>query len=398
VDVRFVEVFSVSLRMGLTAFGGPVAHLGYFRDEYVEKRKWVSDERYAELMAVTQFLPGPGSSQLGAAIGYERGGWSGAVAAWLGFTMPSALLMIGFAVGIGFLGGAEDAGWIRGLTLAALAVVMNALLGMRQKLCNTVTKLTFAVVACGVLITAATQLSTPLAWIQPVVIAAGAVLGAFVFRSTVTEGDGVGGSQGRAFKGGKLLRSGLLVALTLSIPFFLVGSQDAQITGGVYRAGALVFGGGHVVLPLLETETVARGVMEQEMFLAGYGAAQALPGPLFTLGAFLGAKLELFGSPWIGGMVALIAVFLPGMLLLTAAVPLWDGLKTKAWARAGIVGANTTVVGVLAAAVAGMLMSGVVERHLEAAAVLVIFCLLRFKVLPVWSLVILSAVGGGLIY
>ncbi|HCL97247.1 MAG TPA: chromate transporter, partial [Verrucomicrobiales bacterium] len=291
---RFIECFVVSLKLGVTAFGGPVAHIGYFRETYVKDLKWLSEDRFAELMSLTQFIPGPASSQLGAAIGYEKGGWLGGFGAWLGFTLPSALAMIAFAIGMGGVQEWAGSGWLHGLKLSAVAVVMIAFLGMRKTLCPCWPEMFMAVAALVILSMA------PLAWIQPLVILMGGVIGIFIFKEP-SEAQPVEQKSGMPLGG--IIMALLIFVVLLIIPLAFHDNQNAQGTGGLLRAGALVFGGGHVVLPLLETSTVVPGLVGEDAFLAGYGAAQAVPGPLFTFGSFLGADMQLFGSVWLGGAV-----------------------------------------------------------------------------------------------
>lgn len=390
-----MECFLISLKLGLTSFGGPVAHLGYFREAYVERGKWLSEERYAELVALTQFLPGPGSSQLGAAIGYERAGWLGGLGAWLGFTLPSALVMIAFAIGMGSIQEWLGTGWLHGLKLAAVAVVSVALLGMRKNLCQRWPEMILAAVALVVLAL------VPIAWMQPVIILLGGLMGMVLFKEKAEEESVKAAaptsspSKGSPVRG--VLIAALLMAALLAVPFMFPGNKDAQATGGLLQAGSLVFGGGHVVLPLLETSTVDTGFVEKDNFLAGYGAAQAVPGPLFTFGGFLGASMNLFGNAALGGAVGILAVFLPGMVLLAGGLPVWNRLKHFAWARAGVRGANATVVGVLGAALLGMLTSRSVSGPIDAVALLLLASAIYFKWLPVWSIVLIAAVGGGLV-
>lgn len=391
---RFDECFWVALKLGLVSFGGPVAHLGYFRAAYVEKRAWLTEERYAELVALTQFLPGPGSSQLGAAIGYERGGWRGGFGSWLGFTLPSALLMIAFAVGMGSVQAWFGVGWLHGLKLAAVAVVAVALAGMRKNLCPGAPETLLALVAMVVLFFA------PLAWLQPVLILLGGLAGMAVFRKPAETGDD-GRPRASGWSGGAwrrcLLPATLAMAALMLAPAFFPGSDDARGVGGLLRAGALVFGGGHVVLPLLESSTVAAGLVGGDAFLAGYGAAQAVPGPLFTFGGFLGAEMQLLGNPWLGGAAGILAIFLPGMVLLAGVLPVWNRFKEVPAVRSGVRGANATVVGVLAAALLGMLTGGSVSGAADAATVLALVLAIYFKWLPVWALVAIAALAGGLV-
>jgi len=386
---RFIECFVVSLKLGVTAFGGPVAHIGYFRETYVKDLKWLSEDRFAELMSLTQFIPGPASSQLGAAIGYEKGGWLGGFGAWLGFTLPSALAMIAFAIGMGSVQEWGGSGWLHGLKLSAVAVVMIALLGMRKALCPCWPEMLMAVAALVILSMA------PLGWIQPLVILIGGVIGIFIFKEP-SEAQSV--EQKSSMPLGGIIMALLIFVVLLIIPLAFHDNQNAQGTGGLLRAGALVFGGGHVVLPLLETSTVVPGLVGEDTFLAGYGAAQAVPGPLFTFGSFLGADMQLFGSVWLGGAVGTIAIFLPGMVLLAGGLPVWNRLKHFAWARAGVKGANAVVVGVLGAALFGMLRGGSVQGFGDASGIVLIAFAIYFKWLPIWALVIISAVVGGIVF
>jgi chromate transporter len=387
-----MECFWVSLKLGVTSFGGPVAHLGYFREAYVTRGKWLSEERYAELVALTQFLPGPGSSQLGAAIGYERAGWLGGLGAWLGFTLPSALLMIAFAVGMGSVQEWLGTGWLHGLKLAAVAVVVVALLGMRKSLCPRWPEMLLAVVALAVLSV------VPQAWAQPMIILLGGLVGMLIFKEG-SESASAPLRKAMPLRG--ILTAVVVMVALMAVPLMFHGNRDAQATGGLLRAGALVFGGGHVVLPLLETSTVDTGMVDKETFLAGYGAAQAVPGPLFTFGGFLGASMNLFGNTWLGawlgGAVGIAAVFLPGMVLLAGGLPVWNRLKHFGWARAGVRGANATVVGVLGAALLGMVTHGSVHGVVDAAGIVLLALAIYFKWLPVWALVIIAAVVGGIV-
>lgn len=391
-----LECFWVALKLGLTSFGGPVAHLGYFRETYVERIKWLSEKRYAELLALTQFLPGPASSQLGAAIGYERAGWPGGFAAWLGFTLPSALVMIAFAAGMGSIQDWFGAGWLHGLKLAAIAVVTVALIGMRKGLCPRWPEMLLATLALVIL------WFLPLVWMQPLVIVMGGLAGVLVFGKAEAacveneaDDEKFTGSGGRAMRG--LVVSCLLMVAMVVVPLVAHSGRDAEATGGLLQAGALVFGGGHVVLPLLESSMVDTGMLARDTFMAGYGAAQAVPGPLFTFGGFLGAAMNLFDNAWLGGAVGIVAIFLPGMVLLAGALPVWNRLKHFPRARAALRGANATVVGLLAAALLGMLTSGSVAGWMDAVGILLLAFALYFKWLPVWSLVLMAAVASGLL-
>jgi len=343
--MSFLAVFGVFLRLGLTAFGGPVAHLGYFRDEFVARRRWLDDRAYGELIALCQFLPGPASSQAGFALGWMRAGWRGGLAAWLGFTLPSALALTLLALALpAWQGAAWAQGALHGLKLVAVAVVAQAVWGMARALC--VDRLhvalsllaVFAVVFVG---GAAGQVAA---------IAVGAAVGALggeVAEAQARPAAGLVPPIGR--RGGTML---LLAAILLlaATPLVRGWGHGWALFDAFYRAGALVFGGGHVVLPLLEAALVPPGWISDGAFLAGYGAAQAMPGPLFTFAAYLGAAMTLAPGGILGGVIALVAIFAPGVLILLAALPFWHTLRQRPRARAALAGTNAAVVGVLAAA------------------------------------------------
>lgn len=375
-----IECFLVALRLGLTSFGGPVAHIGYFREEYVTRRKWVDEDRFGELMSLTQFIPGPGSSQLGAAIGYERAGLAGAFAAWLGFTLPSAVFLLLVALGMGDLSGEGATGALTGLKLIAIAVVAGALVGMRRSLAPDFKRLAFATIAVVVL------WFFPTPWVTLVTIIGGGIAGALLLE----------GEHAKAIQTPS--RSGPLgwLALILFAILLAFAAGHPSPLAGMYRAGSLVFGGGHVVLPLLQESMVQGGHISQEVFLGGYGATQAVPGPVFTFGAFLGAKSNLLDNPLLGAPAALVAIFLPGMLLLGGTMKIWSRLRRLSWSGPAVRGANATVVGVLAVALLRMATDGTIQGWGNALAVVLLFGVLRLKILPVWALVILSAIAGAI--
>jgi len=336
-----IRIFLIYLRLGCISFGGPVAHLGYFKDEFVNRRKWLSDARYTELLGLCQFVPGPSSSQLGFAIGWHKGGLPGACLAWLGFTLPSALLMIAFAYGLFAVGDSANA-FVGGLLTAAVAVVANAVLGLGKKLCPDLPRILIALASTALI------LMIPSSWMQICVVLLGVCIGNLLFRksaATPTE------------HAPQLSVAPLLVYVSLIVYCTLLGisiyinssTAHASIYAANYQAGALVFGGGHVVLPLLENGLVPKFLTESN-FLAGYSAAQALPGPLFTLSAFLGTASGTTQPYFLGGLGALIAIFLPGLLLLLGLLPYWNKLRDRPWAKAGLTGANAAVVGLLLAA------------------------------------------------
>lgn len=330
------EVFITFLRLGLTSFGGPIAHVAYFRTALVVQRRWVSEAVFTELLSLTQFLPGPASSQLGFALGLRRAGWSGALAAWLAFTLPSALLLVAFAQLEPAFANATGAAALHGLKLVAVCVVAQALISMARQLTPDVPRICIALAA------AALALLQDTAWAQLLAILASAAIGTIVCRSaTVTARAPLHGNRVLAWVLLAIFLMLLLGSLTLS-------SDNAVLNAaaGLYRAGALVFGGGHVVLPLLEQGVVQTGLLDEQQFLAGYGAAQAIPGPMFSLAAYLGAKI----GGYTGATLCLVAIFLPGFLILGAALPVWSKLTAEPRARRAFAGVSAGVVGLLAAA------------------------------------------------
>src|SRR5215472_6236470 len=329
------EVLPAFLRLGLTSFGGPVAHLGYFREEFVHRRRWLDDKSYADLVALCQFLPGPASSQVGLAVGLLRGGYAGALAAWIGFTLPSAVAMVLFGYGIGALGDAAGSGWLHGLKVAAVAVVAQAVLGMARTLAPAA-----AILALG----------APSSWGQIGAIALGGIVGALLLRG----GEAIAPAA-LPLKVSRALGALLLVAffvLLIGLPLLAaaIPSQALKEFDAFYRAGSLVFGGGHVVLPLLQASVVPPGWVGNDAFLAGYGAAQAVPGPLFTFAAYLGMVMEPKPNGWIGASICLIAIFLPSFFLVIGALPFWEELRRRPVAQASLRGVNAAVVGLLLAA------------------------------------------------
>jgi chromate transporter len=332
------EVLLVFLRLGLTSFGGPVAHLGYFREEFVVRRQWLGERAYADLVALCQFLPGPASSQVGLAIGLSRAGYLGALAAWCGFTLPSALALVLFAVGVAALGDALGSAWLHGLKIAAVAVVANAVLGMMRSLAPDRERATLAVIA------AAVALMVPTSAGQLGAIALGAVAGLALARGAppATGHVELPVSVGRLAGALWLVLFFLLLA---GLPALALrsDSQELALLDAFYRAGSLVFGGGHVVLPLLQAEVVPPGWVSNDAFLAGYGAAQAVPGPLFTFAAYLGAVI----GGWPAAILCLVAVFLPSFLLVAGALPFWEAIRARPAAQAALAGVNAAVVGLL---------------------------------------------------
>jgi len=385
-----IEIFLIYLRLGCLCFGGPIAHMGYFRDEFVNRRKWLDDASYAELLGLCQFVPGPSSSQLGFAIGWHRGGLSGACAAWLGFTLPSALIMIGFAYGLFAL---EDSigALTHGLLIAAVAVVANATLGLGNKLCPDLPRIAIAVFAAALVLNLPGNL-TPVC-----VILVGALIGQWLKPVMQVKNPVVTISRysiGKIFLFGALALYGLLLTLSL----LMEPSTPGAIYALHYRAGALVFGGGHVVLPLLNDTIVAGGLVSEENFLSGYSAAQALPGPLFTLSAFLGTLGAGTNPAAVGGVLALVAIFLPGLLLLIGLLPFWGVIRQKQWAQAGLTGANAAVVGLLIAALIHPVWTHGIQTVTDLGiGFLAFFALYRYK-LPAWLVVLSCGVAGYIFY
>jgi len=390
------RLFLVFLRLGLTSFGGPVAHIGYFRDEFVVRRAWLSEAAYAELVALCQFLPGPASSQVGMALGLQRAGVAGALAAWAGFTLPSAVALIGLALGLsqGRMDHPLAQGALHGLKVVAVAVVAQAVWGMARQLCPDLRRRLLA------LVVAALALAWPTAWTQLALMAAAAALGAAgVVRAPVASAAHVRQAAPPASprRGAPwlIVFALLLVGLPLAVQMGGASTPPAlALVDAFYRAGALVFGGGHVVLPLLQAEVVPTGWVSENVFLAGYGAAQAVPGPLFTFAAFLGAARS--GAPtggW-GGGLALGAIFLPAFLLVVGALPFWERLKSVPAARSALSAVNAAVVGLLLAAlidpVATHGLRSVADVALAAVALL---ALMRWKV-PPWIVVLACAAAG----
>lgn len=382
------SVFAVFLRLGLTSFGGPIAHLGYYRTEFVERRRWLSEAAYADLVALCQLLPGPASSQVGFAVGLSRGGLLGGVAAWLGFTLPSAVAMVLFAQGTAALTGPLSAGMLHGLQAAAVAVVAQAVWSMAQSLCPDRPRATIAVVAT-LIVTAA-----PAAIGQIAAILAGAIAGAWLREAPTV---------GAAARLSIPVPRALAVAALAVFALLLIGLPIAAAVWAVpalavaeafYRAGALVFGGGHVVLPLLHASVVEPGWVSEDVFLSGYGAAQAIPGPLFAFAAYLGAIM----TGWVGAALCLVAIFLPGLLLVLGVLPFWASLGRGALMRACVRGVNAAVVGVLLGALYDPVWTKAIGGPADFALALVAFALLVIWKAPTWLAVLVTAAGGAALF
>jgi len=390
-DTRPWTVFLVFLRLGLTSFGGPVAHLGYFHAEFVARRRWLSEHAYADLVALCQFLPGPASSQVGMALGLSRAGYLGALAAWAGFTLPSAALLVLFALGISHFGQALAPGVLHGLKVVAVAVVAQAVWNMARSLCTDTRRV-------GIMVAAACAAALlPYAWTQVGILAAAALAGRLWLASSGPAAHqalpvAVGRCAGGAWL---LLFAALLAGLPLAAVVF--PSHVLALVDAFYRAGSLVFGGGHVVLPLLQAEVVPPGWVGNDVFLAGYGAAQAVPGPLFTFAAFLGASLQGQPSGWLGGMLCLAAIFLPSFLLVAGALPFWESLRRGPRARSVLAGVNAAVVGLLAAALYQPVWTSAILRPADFALALLALAALAVWKLPAWLVVAGCAVLGAVL-
>lgn len=388
-----VEVFVVALRLGLTSFGGPVAHIGYFREEYVARRRWLDDQQYADLLALTQFLPAPASSQTGIAIGTMRAGYLGGLVAWLGFTLPSAIALVVFALVVRELDVA-DAGWLHGLKIAAVAVVAQAVWAMSRNLAPDRERATIAIIAAALSLVVATPV------MQVLVILAGGLVGWVLFGGLVGVSASTSDAPSPRISGRAAtvwLATFFLLLLVLPVTRGLVESQALNVVDAFYRAGSLVFGGGHVVLPLLEREVVPPGWLDQESFIAGYGAAQAVPGPLFTFSAYLGTAFEPAPNGVLGATIALLAMFLPSFLLVWGALPVWDRLRGVAAVQAALRGIGAAVVGILGSALYDPVWTSAILEPADLALALVAFGLLVAWRLPPWVVVLVAAAGGEVI-
>lgn len=381
---RLFEVFWVSLKLGLTSFGGPVAHLGYFHHEYVRRRKWLDDQSYADLVALCQFLPGPASSQVGIGIGTMRAGLVGGVVAWIGFTLPSVLALILFAL---FLQGDAlgDVGWIHGLKLVAVAIVAHAIIGMGQKLAPDRGRATIVILALAVALlwpSSITQIS--------IIIVAG-LIGLLLFKKEQAEMKHESAVIPTPIHPTIAIISLLLFfSLLLILPWLRDLHQGIALFDSFYRAGALVFGGGHVVLPLLQAEMVPTGWISEEIFLAGYATTQAVPGPLFTFAAYLGTII----NGWGGALLATVAIFLPAFLLVIGMLPFWDQLRKRAPVRRALMGINAAVIGILIAAFYHPIWTSAIFSPWDFVIVAILYGMLAFWKLPPWTIVVTGALAG----
>jgi chromate transporter len=381
-----LEVFLVSLKLGLTSFGGPIAHLGYFHNEYVTRRKWMDEKGYADLVALCQFLPGPASSQVGIGIGLIRLGVLGGIVAWIGFTLPSVIVLVFFAL---FLNEFDlgNSGWIHGLMIVAVAVVAHAIVGMGQKLTPDRNRASIAIIVAIVTILWHTVYS------QVILIIVAGIIGYILYRNVQTELlKAIHIPIHKSIAVGCLI---LFFGLLVFLPILREVSTNEWIAifDSFYRAGSLVFGGGHVVLPLLEREVVPMGWISQEEFLVGYGATQAVPGPLFTFAAYIGAMM----GGWLGALVATIAIFSPAFLLVIGTLPFWGALRRNPHVQGALIGINAAVVGILLAALYNPLWTHAILSPFDFGLALLLFGMLVHWKLPPWVVVLTGAIGGMLI-
>jgi chromate transporter len=387
------EVLRVFLKLGLSSFGGPIAHLGYFRDEFVVRRKWLDESNYVDIVALCQFLPGPASSQVGITIGILRAGLPGAFCAWLGFTAPSAVALILFGYGVTVLGDPSRSAWLHGLMIVAAAVVAQAVWGMARSLCPDRERVTLAIGAA--VLALVLPLALPSTVVQVGTIILGGIIGLF-WLPAAPENE-VAHLAVPLGRGTAIVALGVFFILLIGLPVLASasGDQAVRLVDSFYRSGSLVFGGGHVVLPLLQQEVVPRGWISNDAFLAGYGAAQAVPGPLFTFAAYLGSAMAPRPNGWLGGLICLIAIFLPSFLLLVGALPFWNDLRSQSVAQSGLKGINAAVVGLLLAALYMPIWTSTITRPFDFATALVAFLLLVFWKVPPWVVVMLGALVTG---
>ncbi|GEC62034.1 chromate efflux transporter [Gluconobacter oxydans] len=383
-----LEVLLIFLRLGVTCFGGPIAHIGYFRDEFVVRRRWLNERAYADLVGLCQFLPGPASSQVGFSIGLMRAGYAGGLAAWAGFTLPSALILVLFAYGANALAGPTGAGLLHGLKLVAVAIVAQAVWGMARTLCPDRTRASIAVTAALIVLFAI----SPLAQIAAIVL--GGLAGLWLCRSVQTS-DGEHITVPVSHRAG-IVALALFLALLFGLPVLAChgAPEGVSLFDAFYRSGALVFGGGHVVLPLLHEAFVTSGWVSDDTFLAGYGAAQAVPGPLFTFAAYLGAVVGQSPHGVAGAAFGLFGIFLPGILVLIGALPFWDTFRSQRAVHATMRGVNAAVVGLLGAALYTPVWTSAVRSAADFGIVLVGFVLLTVWRAPPLVVVGISALGG----
>ncbi|TDY72857.1 chromate transporter [Leptospira meyeri] len=388
---KYFEVFFTALKLGCTSFGGPIAHLSYFHDEYVTKKKWMSALAYADLVALCQFLPGPASSQVGMAIGLSRAGIFGAILSWIGFTLPSAIILILFGLGVSTLEVTNHNHWLHGLKVVAVAVVAQAILGMGKKLCPDKERITIA------LITSVILLFFSFAFLQILILIFFGIIGIFFLKSSSDL------PHEPLHKGNKNLGYLFLIlffVLLLILPLLreIYSNQTIKLFDSFYRAGALVFGGGHVVLPLLQSEVVPSGWVSNDLFLAGYGISNAIPGPLFAFSGYLGAVSNLEPNAWEGAIICLVAAFLPSFLLVVGILPFWEKLRNNPNIRKSMLGINASVVGILLAALYQPVWTSAILSPKDFALAISGFLFLEYWKTPSWVVVIATVLISFFIY
>lgn len=377
------SIFLIFLKLGLTSFGGPIAHLGYFREEFVNRRQWLNEQAYADWVALCQFLPGPASSQVGIALGFLRGGYIGALMAWLGFTLPSAVFLIACAFGLMTYADTIPTGLLHGFKVVAVAIVAQAVWGMASKLCRTVPTVSIMLISACVVLWFDTILA------QLMVMITMAILGAIWLRPVQTipsDRQIISSISKRA----GLFWLGLFFGLLIGLPTLATALPHKifAVVDAFYRSGALVFGGGHVVLPLLQAQTVTTGWISNEVFISGYGLAQIIPGPLFTFSAFLGANITDIGGVWLGGLIALIAIFIPSFLLVFGTMPFWESLRQNQGMQGALITVNAAVVGILLAALYQPVWTSAIFDVKDLGLALAAFVALVFCRLPPWFVVL----------
>lgn len=382
------SIFLVFLRLGLTSFGGPVAHIGYFREELVHRRQWLDERNYADLVALCQFLPGPSSSQVSIAIGLLRGGYGGSIAAWAGFTLPSAIALLLFALGIASWGNGLPQGVLHGLKIVAVAVVAQAVWGMARSLCTDALRIAMALIAAFAI------LALPGAWAQLGVIALAGLIGLMLFRPAAPVTATPLQLRTRNLIGVMALASFFALLAVLPMLAAASSSQALALLDAFYRAGALVFGGGHVVLPLLQAEVVPSGWVGNDVFLAGYGAAQAVPGPLFTFSAFLGGSMAGGNGPVLNAALCLFAIFVPSFLLVFGVMPFWERLRANRRIQAALAGVNAAVVGLLLAALYDPVWTSAIHGLKDFTLGLIALAALMLWKLPPWLVVLAGGIMG----
>lgn len=380
----WLEILLVSTRLGLTSFGGPIAHLGYFHEEYIRRRKWMDEKSYADLVALCQFLPGPASSQVGIGIGVIRGGVLGGIISFLGFTLPSVIALIIFASLLHTFG-IEDAGWISGLKIVAVVVVAHAVIGMAKKLTPDLQRKTIALVALVI------TLLWQTAYSQIGVILLAGFVGFLLYRQQATQDEQPVTKFSISHRFGYICLT-LFFGLLILLPILrnMIASPWIALLDSFYRSGSLVFGGGHVVLPLLEQEFVPQGWLTEQEFLAGYGAAQAVPGPLFTFASYIGAVI----NGWQGGLFAAFAIFLPAFLLVLGTLPFWNSLRSNPKIKGALIGVNAAVVGILLSALYDPIWTSSIHAPIDFALAAILFSMLVYWKMPPWIVVLAGAVGG----